>query len=164
MLTGTHICAECRQELPVSEFAWISQPRLHPAWECKACIAERRGLRADTLDGRLSTILGAARGRSRGACDLTRDSLRRLWDEQSGRCALSGVELSTARNRWDTASLDRIDGDEGYRLGNLRIVADAVNRMRGNMEDATFAYWCLRVAEAHFRFKLKRREDETQRA
>ena len=65
--------------------------------------------------------------------------LDNLWKQQDGKCALSGVDLSTEdifdNPAWsDTASLDRIDSTKGYIEGNLQWVHPVVNIMKNRFE------------------------------
>lgn len=76
------------------------------------------------------------------------------WQEQGGRCALSGVSIHLVRIRQraldgleeQTASLDRIDSELGYVVGNIQWVHKRVQRMKMDTSDADFVYWCSLVA------------------
>jgi hypothetical protein len=66
------------------------------------------------------------------------DNVVALFKEQKGRCAFSGTPLT-----WDPTdlassniSLDRIESDEGYSPGNVRLVTVQVNRVLGCHGDA----------------------------
>lgn len=71
----------------------------------------------------------------------------RVGKKQHKRCALTGVEIEfgTAWNKVCTASLDRIDSNEGYIEGNVQWVHKAINLMKRDMTDAEFLDWCKRV-------------------
>lgn len=66
--------------------------------------------------------------------NITVDYLVDLWDEQEGRCALTGRLLDIRKadqgsgKPWPSApSLDRIVPEEGYTQGNVRFVCYHVN-------------------------------------
>lgn len=67
----------------------------------------------------------------------TIDDLMRKFEEQGGKCAISGVTLTWAQGKVlpTSISLDRIDQDKGYSADNLRLVCQAVNAFRGRMSD-----------------------------
>lgn len=43
------------------------------------------------------------------------------------------------------ASVDRIDGDGGYEIGNVRLVCNVVNMMRYTMTDDELKWWCRQI-------------------
>lgn len=83
-----------------------------------------------------------------------------LYEAQEGRCALSGLEIEFGRYapesrsvpphhgrpRLNTASLDRINSNEGYTLDNVQWVHKEINRMKGDLDDAEFTELCRHVA------------------
>jgi hypothetical protein len=85
---------------------------------------------------------------------VTPEYLSRLFDEQSGRCALTGVPIvldvdcdARLAVRNSTASLDRIDSSVGYVPGNCRWVHRTINIMRNMLSDDAFVAWCRLVVE-----------------
>jgi hypothetical protein len=72
-----------------------------------------------------------------------------LFRQQNGCCALSGVPLSLARRhtRQHTASLDRIDNNKGYVVGNVQWVHREVNRLKGTMSQQRLIYWCQLISD-----------------
>ena len=69
-----------------------------------------------------------------------------LYDEQEGKCALTGLEMTFNNDRCYPyqISMDRIDGSKGYVVGNIRLVCANVNHMLGPHDENTL----LHVAEA----------------
>jgi 5-methylcytosine-specific restriction endonuclease McrA len=70
--------------------------------------------------------------------------LERLWDEQGGRCALSGLPLVIG----EYASVDhKIPLSKGgtHDASNLRWLAFEVNMAKNNMSDEEFVAMCRRV-------------------
>lgn len=68
------------------------------------------------------------------------DHIEHLWKEQNGKCALSGSRLQRrgpkgeckTANRFLIASLDRIDNNVGYTIGNVQWISVAMNLARGD--------------------------------
>lgn len=70
-----------------------------------------------------------------------------LYFLQGGRCALSGVKLSTSQggDKRLQASVDRIDSDNHYRPQHIQIVSVAVNMAKQELSQEEFLELCLRV-------------------
>ena len=76
-------------------------------------------------------------GNSKGEFDLDLPYLKSLWEEQSGKCAITKVDLvlEPSYNKNFQASLDRIDSSKGYVKGNVRYISVSVNWLKNNMDD-----------------------------
>ena len=89
------------------------------------------------------------------AFDITMEYAWGLFLEQERRCSLTGVELVFAarmvNQRETTASLDRIDSNEGYREGNVRWCHKFINVWRTNYSDEQIIYWAGKLWEHHQR-------------
>jgi hypothetical protein len=81
-------------------------------------------------------MLKARNRRKFDQTDLDLPFLKALWDQQRGRCAISGIEmlLPSGVGKWmeDTGnpwkpSLDRIDSTRGYIKGNVQYVTVIAN-------------------------------------
>ncbi len=80
--------------------------------------------------------------------DLTTDEAVDAFARQGGRCALSGVLLTTDGPFNDiTASLDRIDNDLGYSKDNIHWIHKGLNLMRGDMPLPEFVAACNMVTK-----------------
>lgn len=55
------------------------------------------------------------------------DYLWALWEDQGGKCAISGMEMLHQFNSLESISIDRIDSGEGYVPGNVQLVCRWVN-------------------------------------
>lgn len=71
-----------------------------------------------------------------------------LFQQQNGKCKLSGLELSLGKSNYDdrTASFDRIDSSLGYFEGNVQWVHKDINKMKLSHREAYFVELCQRVA------------------
>jgi hypothetical protein len=67
--------------------------------------------------------------------------IRLLLEKQEEKCALTGIPLQYRGDHKDQqllASLDRIDSDGHYALGNLQVVCRFINAWKSNMANAEF--------------------------
>lgn len=70
-----------------------------------------------------------------------------LFVKQEKRCRLSGVPLViSGTNRYNTASIDRIDSSKGYEEGNIQWVHKDINFMKRTYSQEYFIELCKRVA------------------
>lgn len=72
----------------------------------------------------------------------------RLFQEQNGKCALTGRKIKLSHNVKKikpTASLDRIDSNIGYIEGNLQWVHKQVNLCKHILNNEDFIEICLEV-------------------
>lgn len=94
-------------------------------------------------------IKASARNRSI-SFTVTIKQMWALFIAQDCRCALSGVPLmlspSSVAAGIETASLDRIDSNRGYILGNVQWVHVSINLMKQTLSVADFVLWCARVS------------------
>lgn len=105
-----------------------------------------------------STIIARARKRNI-VFDITIEELSSVWEEQNGKCALSGLPIEHAkylgiRNCGQkygflpgTASLDRINSKMGYVKGNVQWVHKDINRMKLNHSEEYFIELCDLVSK-----------------
>jgi len=72
---------------------------------------------------------------------------QQLWDlinKQNFKCALTGEPITINKNwrKYDfTASLDRIDPNQGYILGNIQWVHKRVNKLKSNFTEKELKFW-----------------------
>lgn len=66
--------------------------------------------------------------------DLTKESIKELFEKQNGRCAITGVPLKFGEETkiYETPSLDRIDNSKGYTKDNVQWVMLGINYMKLN--------------------------------
>ena len=72
-------------------------------------------------------------------CDLTIDYIKDLWKKQNGKCAITRIPLihpTKATNKCLMASLDRIESDKGYIIGNVQFVTCAINYAKNSHSDS----------------------------
>lgn len=82
--------------------------------------------------------------------DLPKIFTEHLLEDQDYRCKLSGVPIFLGdRSMKDeiTASLDRIDSDKGYFIGNVQWLHKDVNKIKSNYTDEEFIGWAHKISE-----------------
>lgn len=147
-------CTKCGVEKPEGDFYRHGGGNRNSA--CKPCADNVRRQRS-TASYRLylSRLLTQAKSRQRKTnipVEITVDQLCDLWEQQSGKCAISDVHMTHHRDgsgRKDfNASLDRIEPPLGYVNGNVQLVCDRVNTMRHTLSVDMF-YWWIKTINAH---------------
>ena len=84
--------------------------------------------------------------------DLDMNYLWKLFLEQNGICALSGMNITLPSDHHNfthggySASLDRIDSNRAYEVGNVQWVHKHVNVMKRDFEQDYFVELCGRIA------------------
>lgn len=89
--------------------------------------------------------------------DVTPEFLWKLYEDQLGMCAISGVRIhlkDAIKNNsvdWSvvTASLDRIDSSKGYQPGNVWWVHKRVNRLKNDFSMDELLYWSQAIVKQH---------------
>lgn len=77
---------------------------------------------------------------------VDKEYLEKLWKEQQGRCAITGLPLELRlrkkkhliKDRRLQASLDRIDNTKGYVEGNLQFICWPLNMWKGTNTEKDF--------------------------
>lgn len=89
--------------------------------------------------------------------DLTPIQLWELYQEQQGKCALTGLPITLTRDiknnnvNWEvvTASLDRIDSKDSYHIKNVQWVHKEINRLKNNYTLEELLYWSKLLLDKH---------------
>lgn len=82
--------------------------------------------------------------------NITLDFLLKLWNEQNGKCAISGIEMTYELNKGRThtnVSIDKIDRTKGYIIGNIQLVCMACNQIKSDMSEENMYYFCKSIVE-----------------
>lgn len=115
---------------PLSEFRYDSYNQRYRS-HCNDCFKTRQRQYEEQNSFK---YLAIDIQRSPKECDDSdwEQKLIELWDDQEGRCAISGVEMTFKRGSILRVSPDRINNDLGYVEGNVRLVCWYLNKMRSN--------------------------------
>ena len=86
--------------------------------------------------------------------EIEYEDLHRIYDEQEGLCALTGVKMTHYRDgsgipNPDNISIDRIDPEGSYNKSNIQLVCHHVNMMKWILTNEQFKEICHRVADRH---------------
>lgn len=146
-------CRDCDRLLPASDFSREKASESGLRTACKKCERVRFQKRFAAIENYLRRAArdSAYRARKRRIHweDFGVDHLMGLWDAQGGRCPYTGLEMShcpaTGREGsfWTNATIDRIDSDKGYVIGNLQLVSHWANVAKGHLSDAEFRRFLL---------------------
>lgn len=83
--------------------------------------------------------------------DVEIEYFNKLLVEQNFECKLSGLEISFSHSKKDnykaTASIDRIDSNKGYIVGNLQWINKNVNLMKNHFNQDFFLEICEKITE-----------------
>ena len=86
----------------------------------------------------------------KGRQGLTLAAILELHEQQGGRCALTGVEMTCRLEKGvkcpTNASLDRVDPKGPYTISNLQLVCAIINNFRIDTSVVDFIDWCKKVA------------------
>ena len=79
-------------------------------------------------------------GTQRLPWNLSQDAVIAILHKQKWRCALTGIALQLPQGprrgfAWDSISCDRIVARDGYMVGNVRFVLNAINLFRNDGPD-----------------------------
>jgi hypothetical protein len=170
-------CIRCHRIMPEEKFAPLFRAScnirklapnmgrpvpLHP--KCHTCREQERGEHAghpmytpaiDRFFAGLTTS-AASGAKSRGILfGLEKDDVLGMYLDQEGCCALSGIRLDfketgsfgRSRKAPRRPSIDRINSEGNYVLGNVQIVASVVNIMKTELPQDVFIELCGKIAE-----------------
>lgn len=139
--TDTKVCSTCGDEKPVGEFKRNRRNADGLDYSCRSCTREyqrqyitRAWAKKLVLSARQSA---AKRGHE---CTITEEDVLSLWEQQGGLCYWLGTEMLTdvPDRHPQKVSLERLDGDIGYVLGNVVLACQFANIGRNNVEENIF--------------------------
>ena len=74
------------------------------------------------------------------------NDLVKIMEFQNGKCALSGVMFSNDM----PPSLDRIDSNNGYIVGNIQLIQIKINIMKSNLDQEEFINLCRLITKRSY--------------
>lgn len=153
-------CNGCNQTLPLTEFRRRTGKTAEdegrvgqPYGRCKSCNRKRTIKRTDgNMAHAIEALLWTGGRRKRKHLwnreELDVDFLNQLYVKQSGRCAITGYELTAQRGQGfipTNITIDRIDNSRGYDRDNVQLVCRKANEMKGMQTQDELVQWCLAV-------------------
>lgn len=149
MLQTEQYCKGCKSNKPKLQFKTQTV--------CHQCYHIRRSAKsgADLLHFFRKGISKLKSTRTKQGIEflLNAEDVMELWEQQEGKCALSGVYMThapaadpfTSKN----ASVDRLDHTKGYYPQNVQLVCSAVNMLRGSLSQEDFTWWVINIYKHH---------------
>ncbi len=137
----TRTCSKCNEVKPISGFFWRSDIGKYRS-ACKDC--HNLYMLNHKASARQEDVFDQVFRRKRSHCrtqgkifEVTKHCLKNLWDEQSGKCAVLGIEIDLYAPKFDDhkATLDQIIPNQGYTIGNVAWVSWLANRIKSNCTD-----------------------------
>lgn len=116
------------------------------------CKNKVKGVSGDQWYRIIKGSLKVRQKRSNLEVNITKDFINNLFNEQNGKCALTGLDITLPvwwKDRSYTASLDRINSEIGYITGNVQWVHKKINIMKNIFPQDMFIYLCNKVTENH---------------
>lgn len=97
---------------------------------------------------------------------ITHEDVWRKYDLQEGKCALSGLTMENYRDGSGiknpyNISIDRIESDLPYTPDNIQLVCQAINMMKGTLDDNEFIRLCRAVAFSRSDFGERTNKDSS---
>lgn len=131
------VCSDCKKKLHIDEFANDSERKYGKHSICKKCKNKRRYKNRNTFNGYLSKLLSHAKQHSKNmgkkgrTCaaefNITLEYLKELYKSQKGRCYYSNMKMSLKTcSNWQL-SLERLDNNKGYVIGNVVFICLELN-------------------------------------
>ena len=81
--------------------------------------------------------------------DITLEYLKQLWNKQEGKCALTNFPMSYQQSKGKrnpySLSIDKIDPNKGYEVGNVQFVCFAANMMKGELSLSELKKFCQAI-------------------
>lgn len=157
----TYTCRNCRTALPKSAFEMKLNKRGNNSrsTKCKECSWHSKRINTNqSTESYFSRICAnqryshrkKLRGKEPDGFSLTPEDLMQIWERQDGKCAYSGILMTSYRDgisRVDlNASIDRRDPARGYTLDNVHLVCNRINVMKHTLDENMFMWWIKNIA------------------
>lgn len=156
----TKVCCKCKNELPLTtEFFHVSN-FLSDGFNshCKECRKKSYHLRRTPIQD-LEKLLNqryndlktrTKKKRVKYDIDLNFDVkyLIDLWNKQSGKCAISNIDMTYIlyNGHIDTnISIDRKDSLKGYTKDNIQLTYSIINKMKLDLTTEKLVYYCNQI-------------------
>lgn len=178
IVDGRQQCSTCREWKPVDDFYPCKTTYNKLETRCISCTKIRqRNFYNDSIERYLEALCKAhlrvgktkrATARRKAMHDesqVTKELLIHLWNKQDGRCAITGVPMTTLRGFGHSVltnlSIDRIDSNIGYVVSNVRLVCKAVNVMKYVLSDSELIQWAALILNGPLANKTPTNQDHS---
>lgn len=145
-------CSHCQMPYPLEDY---TNGATGFRTVCKQCTyGKLRKKWSSSYQEYLKVLHNTSRSKRKQTMEwhISPDYLNTLWEEQEGRCKLSGVQMTHHRDgsgaKEFNASIDRIDTEQGYLPGNVQLVCYRINILRHTLSTDMF-YWWIHTIHKH---------------
>lgn len=157
--TKTKRCVYCGEEKPLTDFSPTAKSKAHQSADgtgrinrCTTCIGSQRMQRqsrdVEVYIRDLFTKNKSGR-KNKFEWAIQPEDLLELWEQQEGKCALSGVYMTHHVDRGHrkdfNVSIDRIRSTEGYIKNNVQLVCQRVNTIKNDLDEASLYWWVKNI-------------------
>lgn len=166
LAAGMQRCKVCQTDKALADFyanGCFADGTKKYRSRCKACVldfakqaqpvwyASKAARRSSSPKNFISGALNhAAKRKQHLGFNIDLVYLLQVYEQQNGRCAITGVEMTYSAGKGRVAtniSIDRIDSSLGYSRGNVQLVCDIANRMKQDLSYGDLKMWCQRILE-----------------
>ena len=160
MSTDTKLCKSCNQRLPSSNFEIGKNSKgVYVRQTCKVCVGIGRRKRYSStprsyFQQAIQYSKSSYKKNNRNVANLQPyvlnvDDCLDLWEQQRGKCAISGVQMTHHRDgsgkKEFNVSLDRIEPGGAYSKANVQLVCYRINIMRHVLNIDMFFWWIKNI-------------------
>lgn len=151
-MPDTRTCTKCGIEKPLDAFRATKGNRTtRTCFECMELRKRRR--HSSSPAAYLANLIHQSKYHRSKVQEieykLTSEDLEKIWEEQEGRCALSGVYLTHHKDgdgaKEFNASIDRIDPNGSYTKNNIQLVAYRVNFLKHTLSEDMLYWWVKNI-------------------
>lgn len=139
---ATTICAGCGKNSKRGRLCgkchYEKHPKQHQTWVNSLRNNSHDFLRWRLYQAKSKSTRAKSTGKKYRTVTITWEELKAMWDAQDGKCALSGLPMTTDKDSMYAASMDRIKSDGDYTTENVQLVCHAMNIAKGPWEDREF--------------------------
>ena len=101
---------------------------------CDKCYRRFRGELGVHMSEVTRLMIKRARERGKYPVEIAKDDIYQVWPKDNI-CPIMGTQFTIGGDLDTSPSLDRIDPDFGYILGNIQIISNVANRMKNSAGD-----------------------------
>jgi hypothetical protein len=114
-------------------------------WQCKKCVSSAKKFSENRPVGDKQRMYNKFSNSAKSRGIKWSLSIDEMYEVYNGYCNMTGWEISINYSK-QTASLDRIDNNKGYIVGNIQWVHSMVNMCKNRYKNEDFIEMCKAIA------------------
>lgn len=138
-------CSGCREEQLYTRKDHAKQSFVSD-WQCKKCVSSAKRFNENRPVGDKQRMYNKFSNSARSRGIEWNLSIDEMYEVYNGYCNMTGWEISINYLK-QTASLDRIDNNKGYIVGNIQWVHKMVNMCKNKYDNVDFVKMCKAIAD-----------------